>query len=242
MRIHLLGQPRSGTTYLFNVIRQYYASKQHIEFGNEPFNSNFRDSRFFDEHINEIAKTKRCIIKNHTLHLEEMSEMGLMEDFNNLIDYTIVVWRRNIFELTASMCVSVTKNQWYAGEQDINPIYIGEHQFRNYWRGFYWETVKLKNNNYNINVDKWVSYDELTRDVKQDWLNLGMCMTDPAVIISFRSHTEISPPKHEIIKNYEDLRAYSEELCLQEERFNFKKKFSNGLVIKDNVIEDFTCN
>ena len=91
MRIHLLGQPRSGTTYLFNVIRQYYASKQHIEFGNEPFNSNFRDSRFFDQHIQDIGKTQKCIIKNHTLHLEEMSDMGLMEDFKNLMDYTIVV-------------------------------------------------------------------------------------------------------------------------------------------------------
>ena len=61
-------------------------------------------------------------------------------------------------------------------------------------------------------------------------------------MISFRSHTEISPPKHEIIKNYEDLRAYSETLCLEEERFNFKNDLKNGLVIKDNIIEDFTCN
>lgn len=242
MRIHLLGQPRSGTTYLFNVLRQYYATKQDIEFGNEPYNSNFRDNRFFHKHLQEFLNTPRCVIKNHTLHLVDMEQMGLLDDFNSAVDYTIVCWRQNIFELTASMCVSVHKNQWHAGEQDINPIYIGEHEFRNYWRGFYWETVKLKNNNYKLNVDKWINYDTLTRDVKQDWINIGLCWTDPSVMISFRSHTEISPPKHEIIKNYEDLRAYSETLCLEEERFNFKKGFKNGLVIKDNIIEDFTCN
>ena len=30
-------------------------------------------------------------------------------------------------------------------------------------------------------------------------------------------------------KNYEDPRAYSETLCLEEERFNSKKGFKNGL-------------
>ena len=99
------------------------------------------------------------------------------------------------------MCVSVHKNQWHAGEQDINQIYIGEHEFRNYWRGFYWETVKLKKQQ--LQVSMWtngLTMIHLPRDVKQDWINIGLCWTDPSVMISFRSHTEISPEKHEMIK------------------------------------------
>ena len=130
MRIHLLGQARSGTTYLYNVIRQHYVTKQQVDFGNEPFNSDFRDSSTFSEHLNLIAQTPRAIIKNHTLHLPQMPPEEL-DRLKELMDFTVVVWRPNIFELTASLCVSVTKDQWYANQQDIKPIKFGSHSTLN---------------------------------------------------------------------------------------------------------------
>lgn len=240
MRIHLLGQARSGTTYLYNVIRQHYVTKQHVDFGNEPFNSDFRDSSTFGEQLDLIAQTPRAIIKNHTLHLPQMPPEQL-DRFKKLMDFTVVVWRPNIFEVTASLCVSVTKDQWYASQQDIKPIKIDPMMFKMFWKGFYWETLKLKNNYYNIKVDKWVRYDELTRNTKQDWINIGLCMTDPMAIIDFPiEFTNISPPKEEIILNYEDLRTLSIELSQQQEVNWFGKQ--DSLNIQENMIEDFTCS
>jgi hypothetical protein len=57
MRIHLLGQARSGTTYLYNVIRQHFVTNQHVDFGNEPFNSDLRKTSTFQKKLEIIENS-----------------------------------------------------------------------------------------------------------------------------------------------------------------------------------------
>ena len=139
MRIHLIGQPRSGTTYLFNVVRQYHANQQNIDFGNEPFNPHLRDTTGFNNHLKEITNTSTCVIKNHTTHLDYMKQQGMYEQFDRCVDYSLCIVRKNIFDLTLSMCVSINKDQWY--KYNKTPIHIETELFQYFYSGFYWNKL-----------------------------------------------------------------------------------------------------
>lgn len=231
MRIHILGQPRSGTTYIFNVIRQYYVNQQEIEFGNEPFNDHLRDSANFQNHLDSIIQTPRCVIKNHTVHLNYMKEHNLLETFLNAIDHNVLIIRRNLFDLTCSMCVSINKDQWYDYETTGKQIEIEPELFEFFYSGFYWNTAKLKNNFYNIKFDTVIEYEKLIREPKLDWLSTGLCNTDPMALISFSSQTSISPPKDKIISNHKQLKL----LC---NKLDNDPQFDGGLTIRNNIIMD----
>ena len=228
MRIHIIGQPRSGTTYIFNVVRQYHANQQDIDFGNEPFNSHLRNSSKFRSHLTNIVDTSTCVIKNHTTHLDYMKQHNLYNEFCKAMDYTLCIVRKNLFDLTLSMCGSINKDQWYKYNQ--NPIEIETELFEHFYSGFYWNTVKLKDGVYG-NFDQIIYYENLIRTPRLDWSNLNICNTDPMALINFKSQTSISPAKEKMVSNYNELLDF----CFQLQN---SSKYDGGLIIKDNILQD----
>ena len=66
MRIQIIGIPRGGTSYIYDVVRRYHNPLQLVEFGNEPFhptlyvNDDTDVTNFYKKHINDIRNTFLC--------------------------------------------------------------------------------------------------------------------------------------------------------------------------------------
>ena len=97
MRIHILTNPRTGGTYLFDVIyRAVTKNNNWSDDFNEPFQDYDAPPYFFSETTekkiirikNEIQKIKMsplCVIKNHLWMVLRLKDWGLLDEFLSLI-------------------------------------------------------------------------------------------------------------------------------------------------------------
>jgi hypothetical protein len=218
MRIQIIGIPRGGTSYIYDVVRRYHNPLQLVEFGNEPFhptlyvNDDTDVTNFYKKHINDIRNTNDCVVKNHVQHLLDLQQKGLLNSFRNNIDYNLVMIRRNIFDITLSSIVSTTQHEWFRYKKRVKKMEVELELFEHWWRGIYYDTLKIYENQFEFDYNEVVYYENFTRTLREDWSNTKLCNTYYKVLADLKAVYTKAPAKEKVVKNYQELIEFADKL------------------------------
>lgn len=177
MKIRIVSIPRSGSSYLGSVLTNTLFSDH--TYMNEPFMSvadadleTVKDD--WTAKIAEIATAEDVIVKVHMHHLEQMEKLDLLEDFKSIeFDKTIFISRDDIAEAALSLTLSGITGSWYEDTHEETSVEIDEERLIGNLNFIKFHTDNMKENIYDLTVDKIISYEELTFDRLEDIVLLG---------------------------------------------------------------------
>ena len=177
MKIRIVSIPRSGSSYLGSVLINTLFSDH--TYMNEPFMSvtdadleTVKDS--WKEKIAEIAATDDIIVKVHMHHLEQLEKLELLEEFKDIeFDKTFFISRDDIAEAAISLTLSGITGSWYEDTHEETSVEIDEERLIGNLNFIKLHTDRMKENIYDLTVDKIISYEELTFERLEDIVLLG---------------------------------------------------------------------
>ena len=216
MRIHILTNPRTGGTYLFDVIyRAVTKNNNWSDDFNEPFQDYDAPPYFFNETIekkiirikNEIQKIKMsplCIIKNHLWMVLRLKDWGLLDEFLSLINYNILLIRQDIFESALSLSIAEHKNQWIL-YKDKNKILISPEKFNINFFNQYANTIALIDNEFKLHFNEVVFSDSIGNVTNETYNQLKISKIFPCNDV-IDTIVKFAPKKKNIVKNYYQLK------------------------------------
>lgn len=219
MRIHILTNPRTGGTYLFDVI--YRAVTKNNDW-NDDFNEPFQDydapPYFFSEtteekiirikkEIQKIRMSPLCVIKNHRWMLLRLKDWELLEEFLSLINYNILLVRQDIFESALSLSIAEHKNQWIL-YKDKNKIHIPLEKFKINFFNQYANTIALVNNEFKLHYDEIVFTDSIGNVTNETYNRLKVSKIFPCNDV-IDTIVKFAPKKKNIVKNYYQLKEHA---------------------------------
>ena len=228
MRIHILGVPRGGTSYMYDIVRRYHAPLQTVEFGNEPFHDTLYNKEanelapIFKKHIAKNRIQKRSVIKTHVQHLLSLNECRQLENFKDSMDYNIAMVRRNIFDVTLSSIVSTTQHEWYDYDNQVTPMKVELELFEHWWRGVWWDMRRIYQDEFKLDYNEVVYYDSFTRSLRKDWAGLKLCNTYFTCLADLKSYYDKAPPKETVVSNYQQLKEFAHQLAARDEYSELK--------------------
>ena len=228
MRIHILGIPRGGTSYMYDIVRRYHAPLQTVEFGNEPFHDTLYNVEgqdlklIFKKHIAKNRIQKRSVIKTHVQQIISLDKYGQLGNFKHSMDYNIAIIRRNIFDVTLSSIVSITQHEWHNYNNQVTPMEVELGLFEQWWCGVYWDMLKIYQDQFKFNYDEVVYYDSFTRSLRKDWAGLKLCNTYFTGLADIESSYDKAPPKETVVSNYQQLREFAHRLAARDEYSELK--------------------
>lgn len=193
MKINIVSHPRSGSTYLYDIISQ--AMPDHLAYF-EPNRISKKDismgkSMFRDDSPVDWSKDN-IITKNHIYHEQPPGKW-----------YTIKIIRKDIFQSALSLSLGmVTKNFL---NQDSSRHYIDPNQFVDYLKFIHEQAYDL--NRYHTDVS--VYYEDLTFDPNTDLRSIGFTFS-----VGNIKPIKKMVDKTKTIENYEELREIYEKINL----------------------------
>jgi len=215
--IHILSSARSGSTYLYNMLRiknnpeQECYVKDELSF-NDPFNIyGMVDSTTSEEliayRLNYIeSHTEPLVIKNHITMLDFLSS----EDLDRLraLDLdTIILLRQDLFATACSLILAETTEEWTFYDNHSRPVHLDETTFISKLNDVLTDYNKLHTNKYKFIDPTYVYYEDLSGDP-----NLDILLFDEKFDkqISVDDIVTRSPSKQDRITNYAQLKSISD--------------------------------
>ena len=181
MKIQILSNPRSGSSYLFDSIKQ--SVDVCYDCYNEPFQK--LDTYFTDDDLkkkdiwreqyrivlNKIKNTENIIIKNHMFHLNALRALGLIEEFKEIkFDRTIILIRKDIFQVALSLALAMTTNQWNVDRLNFESKKIDLSVFESAINSTWKELLRIIRNEYNLEYNEIVYYDDMTFEDESEYV------------------------------------------------------------------------
>lgn len=218
--VHLIGLPRSGTTYFARVIQEYYSPKSVADVKgirldlNEPFREDDAEDtdsvvQRYDNILNQLKQSKYPLtIKSHYCHLHSISKHNYMQEIDQLNFYNIGLVRKDIWETSMSLAIANYKNQWF--DYDTDRFKMDVDFYDTWLKNCLGALTEFKQNKCNIDFNEIVFYEDLSLNPRTDFSNLKLCNQ------SFNSlHTvklfktfKAAPRKTDIVLNYNQIRDY----------------------------------
>ena len=209
-RICIWSPPRTASTFVYYYLLKHlqnenwpgYNSVFNLQnIGSEPFRKKNPD---YYKTFQSFQREPSWVAKMHVRDIRNLGSLGLLKSFINLTDYNILLLRKDLFEITISLCIAEIKNQWI--KQDDIPIEIDVEQFvESYYKQLEWKN-KLLNLRIKYNHK---FYTEDLPDKNKLWSVLtGL---EPK---GFQNDywTSISPDKSKVVINYDELKDYYNEM------------------------------
>lgn len=226
MRILLLSAPRSGSTYLYEVLTAYCAPstlKKDLYRRNEFFNPNVRYlNRDFQTdlihaynfEIDNMLKKPNVVVKEHIAYLEDIKKQSpeLFDKFIGIFDYIIVLVRNNLFESTLSVVVSKMTGEWIHYSKNQSTVTVDKDFFTTYYHFQKNNNDKLINNVLGINYNEIVYYETLPKWPRATFASLALCNTDIEQLPKMRSKHPQAPKKIDVVENYNEIKQYFYEV------------------------------
>ena len=203
MRIHILGLPRTGTTYLLELCHRHYNNSIAL---NEPFNKGIRDSIEIEQNLNVITENSKVVVKNLTYDLNTMEQdfPDLYQKFNDSIDYSIKIIRGDIVSSTLSNAYSIATKDWTSNKNKVTPIVtIDTKKFISLFD----EHVDSQKSLSLIKTDAEVIYEDMIQNPLETWNSFNI---QPVKVLKNINMTK-NPPKENYIHNLEELKAIAEK-------------------------------
>ena len=108
-KLLICGQPRGGTTWVFNTFSKYdtrlqYNTAWDYEIGNETLDK----TNDIDKLLRAVANKKHFVSKLHARHFDNTRAM----EYVDLFDERMLLLRRDLFNSSLSLAISTVKNEW----------------------------------------------------------------------------------------------------------------------------------
>jgi len=229
-RVQLLSNPRNGSTYMGNVLREYIApvtknirnSLTHpprFNFSNEPFRYGVHGERtvhLTDEYeflrfgMDKIKQLDKVVVKNHAVHLMSLEKHNLIDEFKSLNFYTIVLLRKDIFESSLSMTLSTIKGEWL-NYKDFTRLEIPVSEFTKHINSMINATERLVKNEYELKFNEIIYFEDLKFCARHDFANTKLCNVSKENLkkIEMPKSKYKSPEKKEVVINYDELYEFA---------------------------------
>lgn len=200
--IAIFGAPRSGTTFVFHNLvsglinnhKEYNSEFNHLRLGGEPF----RDENNIKEHWKTFPDSY-WTAKFHLLDLMNAHRVGIIDEVLDKVHYKILLLRKNLWESSLSMAISINKNQWI-NNLDNKTISLTEEEFL-------WSlTVQIRNINHLWgDNDFGIKYDQflLTEDLTDNPSDIYEKITGNKLVLD--NYIVKSPVKENIVTNIDQL-------------------------------------
>lgn len=206
--IHLIGLPRSGTTYLSRVIQDYYSpeSVAQVKIIRDDLNEPFSDTDIgaVDKFLEKLYQSEYpLVIKSHYCHLP-----NYIEKINQFDFYNIGLSRKDIWETSLSLAIANQKNQWF--DYDTNSIKLDIEFYDKWLRNCLGALDEFKQNKCNIDFDEIIYYEDLSLDPRTDFSKLKLCDKSIDNLQDIKLHKTFRPApcKKDIVLNYNQIRDY----------------------------------
>ena len=202
-RVCIFSVPRSGSTYLCDVLKTYIApetyelrhSKDGRMFGHEPFLPGDTPAESIPLVIKEFDDVDRFVLKMQFNELELINNSVFIDKFRSLHTYNIVLLRKDIFEAALSLAVAIAKNE-FINFTNFDSIFIDPHSLI-YMINFMLSGYnQLINNEHQMHTNEIIFYEDLTFPIED-------CVLDKC---EYRA-----PPKESTVKNYLELKNMAVE-------------------------------
>lgn len=240
--INVLSEARCGSTYVYWILVHYImGSKNLSDVGNEPFNGPF-DKNLNPTQMNQKLKRFEntdsiIVIKNHSHQIDRLQNnyLDLYDRFKKLNLYTIVLIRRNIFNIVLSNCIAQVTDEWVHYSQPNEKIFIDPKRFKSQIVHFTHNLNNIVQNRHRMTYDDIIFYEDLTSDPKTDFLSLKISETihDDFIVPVQLTQVSRAPEKQNIVENYEQLQDLTNDTLHE-----INPKFISHLQIKDHTIID----
>lgn len=227
--IQILSNPRCASTYMFHLLHQYISPYQnemqshepHKHMMNEPFFINRRNKsgpdrsnfEIHDEHLTQLEKYETTVVmKNHVAHLNflKRDHFPLYDRFKKLDLYTIVIIRKDFFEMVLSHAIGYVTGEFirYGNIKFDEKITIDPDVLKNLISIRSRLMNDLVENVHEFIYDEIIDYDDITGYPAHDYSQLK---------ISGQTHIEMLKPieitqvekfpfnKRDIVENYDEL-------------------------------------
>lgn len=215
MLYEIVSQPRSGSTYLFKVLR-YYLGNQKINhrYTNEIFgewhfgdwNKNRQDPAKVLDRLIQLTSYGNIAVKHHQVHLDffEQTFPDLYQKYINLPSKRIVLIRDDVFEKTLSLMLAEHYDIWYEDIDKLKPIRIDPDFFRTMYK----DTLIMHNRLYDISpsADLVINYNQLTFWPRKDFYNLGLFDDINFDNLPKTKTVKRNPPKKQTIENIDEIK------------------------------------
>lgn len=199
MKITLWSLPRTGSTYLYNMLVKYLFNtslqkqlKYHKLNLNE-FSKNYSESDLF----NILNNENRWVVKD--LLIGTNASESVYEYFNHNSDKIYLTLRKDWFQMISSASLAHITNEWSAGK--TYQAKTAEISLDLFFKKFniFWELLN-KNIKF-INVDKIIFYEDLKFWIRKDLVHLGL-IDNIEDIKPLKSYTNKLKSKKDTILNY----------------------------------------
>jgi hypothetical protein len=220
-KIHILGQARSGTTYLATALGGKIMPTVDL-FYSEPFN---KDTRLYTKmDLNQVQHNavmrdvilnwksdKSIIMKNLLVQIAILEKNNLLEDFLSADFYTILMVRRDLFQTAVSRSRAYLTSEYTRYTQAL--ITIEPKVFANILTQVWCNHIELLQNRWGITYNEIVYYEDLSGDPDTDVANLKIY--NPKYFRSNRGHKlapQHAPDKKSTIVNYAELEVVAQQM------------------------------
>jgi len=175
--IAIFGAPRSGSTFAFHNLvtglitnhKEYNSAFNHKRLGSEPFRKQHqmqeRNMEYWKSSLRrrwKLFPDSYWTAKFHLLDLMNAHQVEIIDEVLDKINYKILLLRKNLWESSLSMAISMKKNQWI-NNLDNKTISLTEEEFL-------WSlNVQIRNinhlwgdNDFGIKYDQFLFTEDLT--------------------------------------------------------------------------------
>lgn len=220
-KIQILGQPRTGTTYLCTAIAQT-CIPSFDAFYSEPFNklnlyyldknmAKLEIVQAMHDVLHDWKSSRSVIMKNQVFQLNYLKRKNLLEDFLSADFYTILVLRRDLLQNALSRARSAITQEYFNYSDQV--VTIDPDMFVDMLNKTWSNLITQIENPWNICYNEVVYYEDLSGNLYTDIANLKMYKTEefgPSRGTPFSpAH---APNKQETIVNYAELEATALEI------------------------------
>lgn len=207
-RIAIWAEPRTGSTYLVDVVTQYL-------YINNPGIPVYRQKEvIYHEYntfvLNMNAGIPMCI-RSHLEHFPYWEKLNLGQYINNF--YNIFLYRKNMFEQIVSNWIGNTTRVW--ATNDLLTVQKLSQQTYTIPENEFLDLIQLRwtelNDNYTkVNYDVTIVYEDLTFEYDTDIRSIGLIPDYP---LTKQTRTQKLPKKQNQIENWNQLKQiYMEEI------------------------------
>lgn len=236
-----MGTNRCGTTYLFQLLKQYMGV-DNLAY-DEPFKKAImtrskdwdKAVEYFHETLAELKTAE--LVKDHAQTIDIVEDtLHTLDEYNALYAdfYKIKVVRKNFKQAVVSMALAKTTNKYHytaakqADDLDNMRIEIDRETFNYYLKLMYYGFERLYELP-NCMFDEVVLYEDITGDNKLDQELIKYTSNN---VKDIKIDMVRSPAQNTVISNYDEVCAWFNEEIKNYSPVNFI--LDNGIVVSEN--------
>jgi hypothetical protein len=240
-KIQILGNPRTGSSYLSSVLELYIGYETlsgPLNTDKLPKNTDEHEA-FFEKVVGHIYDADTITVKSHITHLSTQFIQPyphLVEKFNGIPFYTIGLIRKNLLETAMSLTIGKMTNKFsHPYPHEAEGITLDVDQFKHYCEQVYRvHFIGFLDAIEHTTIDELIYYEDFIGTAREDFAQLQLCETPLDQLPLLHSTHKKAPKKQTVVHNYDTI----VEIALD---YANSQPIDSRFTMEDFVITDIHC-